>query len=540
MARIVPPGFQLHKIKNAAERTVVDRLQHRLDDDWLIFVNVLLQQNGYDAESDIVLLHHIHGVAIVEVKGGHIELSRGQWLHTDRDPVAQMRRNRYLLQEKLVAATGNSALRVFAGICLPNSTKATGRFPDGLHTAQLLLAPSLEEPHKAIERMCAVPYRGPALTGDDMQAIIDYLAPSAQFTYDPNLVGDYVRRELDIICAAQVETLSCLEAHPRVFVSGRAGTGKTYLATKWTTRGLLADEDEEPKRVLLTCYNDPLAEKLRSQFADAVGDDSDEAPTLVVGAFLRMVLTLEGMPKIKVREDDPEFWMTELPAHLLKNWHRITQRFDRIIIDEAQDFSPAWIGMLESLLDPDGEGKFFLLADTHQEVVSRGFVAPAIAAGWVHGVLQQNVRNSRDIARLARHFLGGSAAPAALPASETFEGVRITRQGDVTAAVSACLDQLKAADVHPREVLVVTNDSLTRDQLREELRFVKVGGAKVGVACETAHRAKGLEYDAVIVAVGPKGITDTNLYVAVTRAVNHLFIVAPADVLERLRMLPDE
>ena len=119
--------------------------------------------------------------------------------------------------------------------------------------------------------------------------------------------------------------------------------------------------------------------------------------------------------------------MRDLPAHLLNNWSHITQRFDRIIVDEAQDFSPAWIGLLESLLDPEGEDKFFLLADTHQEVVARGFVPPSISAGWVHGDLRQNVRNSRDIARLARRFLDWAAAPASLPATEDFRGLEITR-----------------------------------------------------------------------------------------------------------------
>jgi len=56
------------------------------------------------------------------------------------------------------------------------------------------------------------------------------------------------------------------------------------------------------------------------------------------------------------------------------------------------------------------------------------------------------------------------------------------------------------------------------------------------VACETAHRAKGLEYDAVIVAVSPKGISDTNFYVAVTRAVNRLYVVAPEEVLKKVNL----
>jgi len=538
MARLVPPGFALHKIKNDAERMVVDRLQQRLSDDWLLFPNPLLKRKGFDAEIDIILLHHIYGIGIIEVKGGQITLKSGQWIGTDRDPVAQLRNNSYTLQQNLAIETGNRYLRVFSALCLPMVTKVTGRLPAGLDRSQLILAPDLDDPRKSLDHMFSTPYHSQPLAPSELQVIIDYLAPTAEFTYEPELVSNYIRRELDVVCEVQVETLSCLDVHHRVFISGRAGTGKTYLATKWTSRGLFTDEGEVPKRVLLTCYNDPLAEKLRRQFIDAIEDEDEEASTIVVGAFLRTLLTLEGMPKIKIREDDSEFWMRDLPAHLLNNWSHITQRFDRIIVDEAQDFSPAWIGLLESLLDPEGEDKFFLLADTHQEVVARGFVPPSISAGWVHGDLRQNVRNSRDIARLARRFLDGAAAPASLPATEDFRGLEITKPSDLLDTVKLCLTWLQDADVHPRNVLVVTSDTATRDQLRSELRLVKVGDPRDSfVACETAHRAKGLEYDAVIVAVGPKGISDTNFYVAVTRAVNRLYVVAPRATLERVQMM---
>ena len=537
MARLVPVGFAVHKIKNNAERMVVDRLQQRLSDDWLIFPNALLKRKGFDAETDVVLLHHIYGIGIIEVKGGLISLKSGKWVGTDRDPVAQMRSNTYTLQQNLVNETGNRFLRVFSAICLPEVKKVTGRLPAGMVGAQLILNGDLDDPRKALGEMFSTPYSSSPLSPTELQTIIDYLAPTAEFDYEPALVSDYIRRELDVVCDVQVDTLACLDVHHRVFISGRAGTGKTYLATKWTSLGLFAEDGEAPKRILLTCYNDPLAEKLRLQFTETIEDDDEEAPTLVVGAFLRTLLTLEGMPPLKIREEDSEFWMKDLPAHLQANWPKITQRFDRIIVDEAQDFSPAWIGLLESLLDPEGENKFFLLADTHQEVVSRGFTPPTIAAGWVHGALRQNVRNSRDIAQLARRFLDGAAAPAALPATEDFRGLSASTVTEVVAAVTLGLEWLKEADVHPKKILVVTSDTVTRDVLRDELRLVKVGDPREHlVACETAHRAKGLEYDAVIVAVGPKGISDTNLYVAVTRAVNRLYVVGPQELLDRLHL----
>ena len=538
MALVLPMGFDVQTITNVEERMVVDILQHRMSDEWFLIPNFLFKADGQDAETDIVLLHHRYGIGIIEVKGGEVSVDRGVWVGTKHDPVAQLRKNMYGLQHVLAAETKERYLQVFGAICLPNVTKIKGRRPDGLNEAQLILRPQLEDAVNAVITMFSTPYCSAPLAPDTLQTIIDYFVPTAEFVYEPAGVAQYIRREIDVICDTQVDALSCLDVHNRVFISGRAGTGKTYLATTWARTGLYAEEEEKPKRVLLTCYNDPLAQRLQTQFAtmDSNGDEND--PVLVVGAFWRTVVNLEGMPPITIREGDTAFWTEELPAHIMKHWDKITQRFDRIIVDEAQDFSPAWIGLLESLLDPRGDGKFFLLADMHQEVMARGFSIPSIAAGWVHGELRHNVRNSRDIARLARRFLDGSVAFPGLPMSEELLGLVAEKATEVVVGVNDCLARLRSVDVHPRDVLVVASDSTLRDLLRDELRLSKVDDVdRATPACETAHRAKGLEYAAVIVAVGPNGMRTTDLYVAVTRAINRLYVVGPHELLARVQLV---
>lgn len=538
MALVLPPGFNLMDIANTEERMVVDVLQHRLSDEWMVVPNFLFKTDQRDAETDIVLLHHRYGIGIIEVKGGEIAIDHGVWVGTQKDPESQLRKNAYGLQRILAAETRERYLHVFSAICLPNVTAIKGRHPSGLNESQLILADQLDDTVETILTMFSTPHCSAPLAPDTLQAILDYLLPTAEFVHEPHGVGQYIRRELDVICDTQVETLSCLDEHARVFISGRAGTGKTYLATTWARSGVYVEEGESPKRVLLTCYNDPLAQRLKTQLATMISNGEDNEPVLVVGAFLRTVITLEGMPPITIREGDSAFWTEELPAHILRHWDKITQRFDRIIVDEAQDFSPAWIGLLESLLDPDGDGKFFLLGDMHQEVMARGFSVPSIAAGWVHGELRHNVRNSRDIARLARLFLDGSVASPGLPTSEELLGVVAEKATEVVTGVADCLDRLREVGVHPRDVLVVAGDAATRDLLRDELRLGIVDDPdRTKPGCETALRAKGLEYDAVIVAVGPKGIRDSDLYVAVTRAVNRLYVVAPKELLARLQLL---
>jgi ATP-dependent exoDNAse (exonuclease V) alpha subunit len=52
--------------------------------------------------------------------------------------------------------------------------------------------------------------------------------------------------------------------------------------------------------------------------------------------------------------------------------------------------------------------------------------------------------------------------------------------------------------------------------------------------CETAHRAKGLEYDHVILVVHHDTVSDEILYVGISRAVISLTIIGPKTLGERL------
>jgi hypothetical protein len=528
VAFVVPPGFDVASCKNKEERAAIDALLTTLSDDWIVVPNFLFRHDYVDGESDIILLHPRHGLALLEVKGGRISIEKGVWVGTDKDPVAQLRRNTYAIRDALREVTGLKYLEIRAGIWLPAVKSVPKKMPAGLSHEQILCLADLANPLPAILELCSHPYAPSPLEPDAITAIIGYLAPDVTLDYDETALANVVHDHLRAICDAQVSTLACLDVHPRVIVTGRAGTGKTYLASTWMMRGLNYELDERPPRVLLTCYNDPLATKLQENVHQLYGGDEETLDRLRVGAFLRTMLTLEGMPGLKVREDDPEFWNVTVPAHLMANWHLVQERFDRIIVDEAQDFSPAWLGLLESLLDPDGENAFFLLADPHQEIVDRGFVVPPIAAGWVHGELLFNVRSTRDIARVARRYLDGSAGAQRLPASDGVQGFVAPKTPDVVRTVAQCLATITGEGVSARDILVVASDRETRDHLRATLGLAVHGKARPGqVVCETPRRSKGLEYDVVIVAVSPKGMTKDELYVAVTRAIRSLIVIGP-------------
>jgi superfamily I DNA/RNA helicase len=174
----------------------------------------------------------------------------------------------------------------------------------------------------------------------------------------------------------------------------------------------------------------------------------------------------------------------------------------------------------------------FLLSDPRQRLVDRGFVEPSPEAGWVCATLTTNVRNSNEIARLARRFLDGASAPSALPPSKQVSGEVVVAETQLIDAVRSRLSRLMNDGVNRSDIMVVASDSRTRDLLRRELTLGRAEQRNDGlIACETAHRAKGLEAPVVITAIGEGGIEQGDFYVAVTRAILELHIVGPEDAL---------
>ncbi len=396
--------------------------------------------------------------------------------------------------------------------------------PPDTAVVQLLLAGSLDDPQEAIEALVSDRRGGQALSAAAVETIVATLRPDVELTYDPDARARAVRERLDELCANQVAALETLDANRRAYVAGRAGTGKTRLAMGWARRAFVNDE-----RVLLTCYNDPLAAGMAAQLPD------DER--LVIGGFLRVALTLDGMPPLPIPElADHDWWTITAVDHLHQHWPQVTERFDTIVVDEGQDFSPAWMDLLEALLDPDGSRRLLVVADDAQELYDRGFVAPLADDGWAVAELVNNCRNVHEIARLLRRHLDGARAPMIGPSAL---GVQWLPTDDLRAVIDVVnarlVDLLETDERDPAGVVVATCTTSVRDALRAELSLVPWEDRRIGhVACENVHRIKGLEADCVLLASPTAEVADALLYVGISRAVSQLVLVGPAALAARV------
>ena len=530
MGLLVPEDFDLTLLKNDSERDVVIALRDQLTDGWYIIPSLRLANRNRDHELDVVLMHRDYGIADIEVKGHRVSIREGVWCSSgsqmNPQPMEQARNNAGSLKRQLERHDESlfRHTRVRYAVAFPNTKEVEGDLPPEVREEELFLAPQIDDIATAVEDLFFTRTFTSSFTNDHIQSAINFLRPNADFIVDPEASARRSRARLESICASQVKVLERLDRNRRVIVTGGAGTGKTRLAIAWAIRALLRDE-----RVLLTCFNEPLAGQIAGRMT--------ENENLVVGPFLQVARVLSGMPPFEEPvnvpyEETMQFWNFDLVAHLHYHWPKVEDRFDTIIIDEAQDFSPAWIAQMEALLDPDGPRRILMVADAEQDIFDRGFTLPTAEDGWTVGELTTNCRNTFDIARLLRSTLGGSIAPQRGPESI---GISFTAvDADKDTVVEAVRQAIDATEL--TSIAVITGSRRWRDILRDALHLGTWETRDDLVPCETERRLKGTEFDCVIVVDPDGSMEDQGLYVAISRAVNQLAIVGSPELGERLRL----
>lgn len=526
MGVILPETFDLRSLHNDEERAVVTAFRDRLNDGWHIIPSLRIR-NTHDYELDVVLAHPANGIINIEVKGHRVRLDRGDWVDSrgplDPQPMDQARKNAYQLRNLLRQRFPEELERlvVHYGVALPNTLRIDGELPPDYTTSQIFLSGDLADPFSKLQNITAEGNVGPKLRSHHIEAIVHALFPSADFIWDDNARSTRLNQRLEDLSSSQIKSLEQLDANRRVVVTGGAGSGKTRLACAWARRALSREE-----RVLFVCFNEPLAGVIREHFLE------DE--NLTMGPFLQVARRFDGMPSLSVPVDmnaaeAKQFWDVTASGHLHANWPSITEQFDTIIIDEAQDFSPAWIAQLDALLDPDGPRRMMMVADAAQDVFNRGFSLPTNEDGWTVCELTVNCRNSLEIAQLLRRCMGGAASPLSIPPGQ---GVTF-HLADAPNAETVLSELLTAGPFALSAAVIVTSHDW-RERLRANLELGNWSERHQTTICESVRRLKGTEFDSVIVFDPEGAMDDQQLYVAISRAVNRLDVIGPTALGSRL------
>ena len=520
-----------------SEREVWERLRDSLSPDDVLLAGVRLTDEDKDHEGDLVVLMPDVGALVLEVKGSSVwHDGQGWWIQratAERcHPVDQARDTKHAIRQYVEADErwGSRGRLAWAhGVVTPYSDFGNEfSVPElprwALHdrTEQADLAARVRD------NAAGLAHGRPAPTADDVETVVEILAGRRHTSYDLNAEALERASRADQLTQEQATLLRVTRLLRRVEIRGGAGSGKTVLAlqqAKELSRGL---GERKAERVALLCYSIGLAEYLKRE----VQTWRRQHRPAFVGTFEELArawgIETEGRA-------ESDFWEVELPRLMAERADDLThgQRFDSIVVDEAQDFAEDWWTPLLKALRDEADGGLYLFSDENQRIFAR-FGRPPVEL--VPLVLDHNLRNTKQV-----HACFGPLAPSRM----------YSRGGDgpdVRFVASATEEALGVADDEvvrlldegwdPARVCLLTTGHRHPEQEEQVNRHGKTGYWRSFWEGEDVFYghvlgSKGLERAAVVLCVNEGGERDRateRLYVGMSRATDVLVVVGDPDV----------
>ncbi|GAB2899797.1 NERD domain-containing protein [Neomicrococcus lactis] len=541
-AKLLPgnPHFE-----SAAEEIVCSALAEQLPDDAVIIVGQRITHSGHEAEIDLLVMWPGVGVAAIEVKGGIVEVKNGKWIQSGRNlvasPIEQVRLAKHALINYLKSVSSFHIPRIGHFVAVPyTELPSSWNVPDAPREI-MIDANDLPRAARIIENGLTQLNAYVAPQRDQLEHLCKALRTTHRAVENAQLLAQEIEDEGNRLTREQERILALLRLQPRAQLVGGAGSGKTHLALM-KARQLAANG----QRVALMCYSRGLARHLELMTQTW---HEHERP-VYVGLFHRLGEYFGG-PNVEEAARTTtlpadQFYAEELPKNLLESAAKAApeQKFDAIVVDEAQDFENLWWDAVTTCLAEGDEGVLYAFADSRQTVFDRNGAAPIELNPFP---LDDNLRNSRAIAEC---FAPLTALPQDVrsESGERVEWVSVDVAGDRNAISDAVLDvaddqieKLLGAGWEPGDVALLT----TGRRHPEHDAQVKRDGFDVywdsyfsaeDVFYGHVLGFKGLEKRAVVLALNsfqnPERARQI-LYVGLSRARSKLVVVGTPDLLRQ-------
>ncbi len=382
MARILPDGWQEIAPTGAALREIetLRELEAGLSDRYTVYHGVhwsrVTQGTALYGEIDFVLVNPAGQLLIIEQKSGLLhETGQGlvkRYAQVEKNVPVQLARNRDGLLGRLIGAVGAERVKVEALLYCPDYTVRSPATA-GVDPARIVDAGRRAHLCHVIRTLLPEDGEDAALADKVHRFLRDLfeLVPDVgAMTGEASVL--YTRLSSGLAHWAQQ-----IEADPfRLRVVGTAGSGKTQLALE-----VLREAAAAGRHARYVCYNRPLADHIARlaphevevatyhQLADRCMRAAGQPPDFKTpGAFQAMEVFLDR------HCPDP------------------AEQVDELIIDEGQDFQPAWLDNLLRGLGPGGRA--WWLEDPMQNLYRRA--SPSFS-GWITLNARTNYRSPKDI-----------------------------------------------------------------------------------------------------------------------------------------------
>jgi Nuclease-related domain/UvrD-like helicase C-terminal domain/AAA domain len=544
----------------------VYQMSSKLSDEWRVYHSVTLsmreeREGVKDGEIDFVFYHPAHGIIVVEVKGGRISLDgeTGQFYSLNRHGRSFLIKNPFqqaiVWRNRFVRFLRSNQIHVPVShaVCFPQVDESEFPVHTTIEPSVLLGRRGLENLDSFLKDVSRSFHRDDFLKFNDVAAGLDRLLIGTSFE-SKQLLREYIDtheakiKESDLMHDAIVSPVTGVQ---RLGVEGEAGTGKTVLAMT-----LARHFRDQGQKVLYIVSSPLLAARISSDMGAGVEVRGIQDLASSYGVSLLVTPTDWTLTP-------QDYVQVEAPERLRKALEASTNRYDVLIVDEAQDIQPYWWVALESLLEDPAQSKLYTFFDRDQGVFGgadeneNGFKPEdTLPVPTNYMRLHRNYRNTRQISEFSRGFR--RSAQTHIAATSDRAGfmpvlIRYKDSADAKNKIAELVRELTDdLGVNDEEIMLLSGrapenkDSvlagtdtlsglkitkLSAERLRES-RPTKFG--EIGIA--TIASFKGLESKVVIAFnlseynLPPEHpIMSSLMYVAMTRAKHMLYVFVKED-----------
>jgi len=377
------------------ELATLGLLRKQLPDDYTVFHGVHwtreYRSGASFGEIDFVVVNRCGDVLFIEQKDGALEETNDGLVKSygdaDKNVAAQLARSMEKVLEKFQWQHGRDArLKRDYLIYLPDH-RVKNVNAAGIDASRVI--------GKASREGLAARIKSVLGAGDDADKahhdrVHEFFCQTFQVVPDIAAYRETHERHFVRQVGPAASLLANLEMTPfRLRFEGAAGSGKSLLAHQFFSR-----QAARGRRVLLVCFNRPLAERLQ----ETVGDPEAGYINNFHG-FCAEFLESCGQPLEFPKRPDAAFW-SDLQEQVTGQDIPDAWRFDTLIVDEGQDFEPEWLEIL-CLFVPE-EADILWLADSDQNLYRKPEVE---LDGFVTYRCRDNYRTPESIARFIRNTL---------------------------------------------------------------------------------------------------------------------------------------
>lgn len=440
MATLIPALSVCVSRMTSGERRTAERLEHKLDDDYLLWYDVAVGPKHQ--HPDFVVMHPRRGILILEVKDFKlatlVQANKQTWdIHGENgpktipNPLEQARQYAHQVVKALERDPqlvqpdgkyqGKLAFPWSYGVVLPNITRAQfekAGLADAIEPHRVLCQDEMGEqvePEALQSRLWDMfPYMmGGVMSLPQMDRVRWIMFPEVRVQVSGELFDDAddaadlpsIMRVMDL----QQEQLARSLGEGHRVIHGVAGSGKTmllgyraeHLAKAWN----MADATAR-KPILILCYNEPLARQI-ARVMQAKGI-ADRVHAVHFHKWCRQQLVAYGQD-LPPQNQPWDAFFADMVQRVITGVDRRqipSGQYQAVLIDEGHDFAPEWLRLVVQMVDP-ATNSLLVLYDDAQSIYERtqkknfSFKSVGIQAQGRTTILKINYRNTRQILQTA-------------------------------------------------------------------------------------------------------------------------------------------